>query len=48
MQETSKYTVFNIREDQTYNFAAYLIAQLGKNYYNGANKRISGKVMLLF
>jgi hypothetical protein len=30
-------------QDQTYNLAAYLIAQLGKNYSNGANERISGK-----
>lgn len=33
-------------QDQTYNLAAYLIAQLGKNYNNGANKCISGKELL--
>lgn len=33
-------------QDQTYNLAAYLIAQLGKNYSNGANERISGKELL--
>ena len=33
-------------QDQTYNLAAYLIAQLGKNYNNGANKRISGRELL--
>ena len=33
-------------QDQTYNLAAYLIAQLGKNYNNGANERISGKELL--
>ena len=32
--------------EQTYNLAAYLIAQLGKNYSNGANERISGKELL--
>ena len=30
----------------TYTLSAYLIAQLGKNYTNGANKRISGKDIL--
>lgn len=33
-------------QEQTYNLAAYLIAQLGKNYNNGANKRISGRELL--
>ena len=33
-------------QDQTYNIAAYLIAQLGKNYNNRANERISGKELL--
>lgn len=32
--------------EQTYSLAAYLIAQLGKNYNNGANVRISGKELL--
>ena len=30
----------------TYTMSAYLIAQLGKNYTNGANERISGKELL--
>lgn len=30
----------------TYTLSAYLIAQLGKNYTNGANKRISGEDIL--
>ncbi len=30
----------------TYTLSAYLIAQLGKNYFNNANKRISGKQLL--
>ena len=34
------------RGEQTYNLAAYLVAQLGKNYSNGANERISGKELL--
>lgn len=33
-------------QDQAYNLAAYLIAQLGKNYNSGANERISGKELL--
>lgn len=33
-------------QDKTYNLAAYLIAQLGKNYNNGASQRISGKELL--
>lgn len=33
-------------QDQTYNLAAYLIAQLEKNDNNGANERISGKELL--
>lgn len=33
-------------QDQTYNFAAYLIAQLGKNYNSGAYEHISGKELL--
>lgn len=30
----------------SYNLAAYLIAQLGKNYHNGANERITGEELL--
>ncbi|MBQ9565340.1 MAG: GNAT family acetyltransferase [Synergistaceae bacterium] len=33
-------------ETQTYTTAAYLIAQLGKNYTGGANERISGAELL--
>lgn len=33
-------------QDQAYNLAAYLSAQLGKNYNSGANERISGKELL--
>jgi len=33
-------------QNHTYNLAAYLIAQLGKNYRNGANERITGEELL--
>ena len=33
-------------QNHTYNMAAYLIAQLGKNYNNGANDRITGEKLL--
>ena len=33
-------------ETQTYTMSAYLIAQLGKNFANGADKRITGKELL--
>lgn len=33
-------------QSQTYTMSAYLIAQLGKNYANGANTRISGAELL--
>ena len=33
-------------KNHTYNLAAYLIAQLGKNYHNGANERITGEELL--
>lgn len=33
-------------ENGTYTLWAYLIAQLGKNYKNGANKRITGEQLL--
>lgn len=32
--------------NHTYNLAAYLIAQLGKNFNNGANERITGEELL--
>ncbi len=44
-RKLSRVSTLNER-DQTYNLAAYLIAQLGKNYNNGANERISGKELL--
>lgn len=34
------------KDVERFNLAAYLIAQLGKNYNNGANERISGKELL--
>ena len=33
-------------QNHTYNLAAYLIAQLGKNYHDGANERITGEELL--
>ena len=33
-------------QNHTYNLAAYLIAQLGKNYQNGVNERITGAELL--
>ena len=33
-------------QNHTYNLAAYLIAQLGKNYHDGANERITGAELL--
>ena len=33
-------------KEHTYSLAAYLIAQLGKNYTEGANDRISGAELL--
>lgn len=33
-------------EEHTYSLAAYLIAQLGKNYADGANERITGAELL--
>ncbi len=33
-------------QNHTYNLAAYLIAQLGKNYHNGVNERITGEELL--
>ena len=34
------------RDAHVYNAAAYLIAQLGKNYTDGANERISGEELI--
>lgn len=34
------------KQNHTYNMAAYLIAQPGKNYHNGANERITGEELL--
>ena len=34
------------KETQTYTMSAYLIAQLGKNFSNGANERITGAELL--
>ena len=33
-------------ETQTYTMSAYLIAQLGKNFANGVDKRITGEELL--
>ena len=33
-------------ENNTYSLSAYLIAQLGKNYVNNVNERISGETLL--
>lgn len=33
-------------QNHTYNLAAYLIAQLGKNYHDGVNERIKGEELL--
>ena len=49
-QQSVTYLVFSTSElneqNHTYNMAAYLIAQLGKNYNNGANDRITGEELL--
>lgn len=44
-KKLARVSEFN-EQNNTYNMAAYLIAQLGKNYNNGANKRISGEELL--
>lgn len=44
-KKLSRVSILN-EQTQTYNLAAYLIAQLGKNYNNGANERISGRELL--
>ena len=36
---------FEAKSD-TYTMSAYLIAQLGKNYTNGANEKITGKELV--
>ena len=33
-------------QSQTYTMSAYLIAQLGKNFKNGAEKKITGEELL--
>lgn len=35
------------KKSDTYTMSAYLIAQLGKNFTNGAEKRISGEELLV-
>lgn len=35
-----------VEANNTYTFSAYLIAQIGKNYTNGANERITGEQLL--
>lgn len=44
-KKLSRVSVLN-EQSQTYSLAAYLIAQLGKNYNNRANELISGKELL--
>lgn len=44
-RKLARVSVLN-EQNQTYSLAAYLIAQLGKNYSKRANERISGKELL--
>ncbi|MCM1539563.1 MAG: GNAT family acetyltransferase, partial [bacterium] len=50
VSNTTKRKLLRISEldenSDTYNMAAYLIAQLGKNYTDGANTRIAGKELV--
>ena len=50
VSNTTKRKLLRISEldedSDTYNMAAYLIAQLGKNYTDGANTRITGKELV--
>ncbi len=50
VSNTTKRKLLRISEldesSDTYNMSAYLIAQLGKNYTDGANKRITGKELI--
>ncbi len=50
VSNTTKRKLLRISEldesSDTYNMSAYLIAQLGKNYTNGANMRITGKELV--
>ena len=50
VSNTTKRKLLRISEldenSDTYNMSAYLIAQLGKNYTNGANTRITGKELV--
>ncbi len=47
VSKTTKRKLLRISEldekSDTYTMSAYLIAQLGKNYTNGANNKITGK-----
>jgi len=44
-KKLARVSVLN-EQNHTYNLAAYLIAQLGKNFNNGANERITGEDLL--
>ena len=50
VSNTTKRKLLRISEldksSDTYNMSAYLIAQLGKNYTNGANTRITGRELV--
>lgn len=50
VSNTTKRKLLRISEldksSDIYNISAYLIAQLGKNYADGANKRITGKELV--
>ena len=50
VSNTTKRKLLRISEldenSDTYNMSAYLIAQLGKNYTDGANMRITGKELV--
>ena len=44
-RKIARVSEFN-EENDTYSLSAYLIAQLGKNYANNVNERISGETLL--
>lgn len=44
-RKLSRFSEIN-KDEQTFHIAAYLIAQLGKNFKNNANKKISGNQLL--
>ena len=50
VSKTTKRKLLRISEldekSDTYTMSAYLIAQLGKNYTNGANEKITGKELV--